>query len=213
MQRASLDPTVVDVPRPTGRAVTAAVGWIPSGRPRPQGRPRPDAPAWWVRGAAVDERARPVAGSAPTGRADPRPRPGPRASAEVVALAAPAAVADDLPVAGGSATGSAAPEPPASTATGQPPVPRSVVGLLAVAMLVALVVGIASVVAPGGADRGGQGDGAPEVAVVQPGQTLWDVAVATAPAGTDPVVQLTLLQQANDVPPGTLRAWTTLRLP
>lgn len=49
--------------------------------------------------------------------------------------------------------------------------------------------------------------------VVAPGQTLWDVAVAHAPAGTDPRVYVAQLQQVNGLRSPDVPAWTVLLLP
>ncbi len=49
--------------------------------------------------------------------------------------------------------------------------------------------------------------------VVEPGQTLWQVAVDTAPDGVDPRRQLHELRQLNDVDGGHVEAWTVLQIP
>jgi hypothetical protein len=56
----------------------------------------------------------------------------------------------------------------------------------------------------------------PEVAghvVLQPGETLWDVAVRSAPAGVDPRRQLDALRRINGFGPGALDAWTVVLIP
>ena len=50
-------------------------------------------------------------------------------------------------------------------------------------------------------------------AVVAPGETLWDVAVRTSPAGADPRAQLDALQAANGLDGGAVAPWTVLLLP
>lgn len=50
-------------------------------------------------------------------------------------------------------------------------------------------------------------------ATIEPGETLWDVAVAHAPDGTDPRSYLARLRQVNDVDAGALRPWTVVLLP
>ncbi len=61
---------------------------------------------------------------------------------------------------------------------------------------------------------------APEVApvsattvVVQPGQTLWDVAEEHAPADVGPAAYVRELAELNGVTNGALEAWQVLRLP
>jgi hypothetical protein len=49
--------------------------------------------------------------------------------------------------------------------------------------------------------------------VVQPGQTLWDVAVATAPDGMDVRRQLADIEALNDLRAHQLDAWTVVLLP
>lgn len=49
--------------------------------------------------------------------------------------------------------------------------------------------------------------------VVEPGQTLWEVAVDTAPDGVDPRRQLHELRELNDVTGGQVEAWTVLLIP
>lgn len=61
---------------------------------------------------------------------------------------------------------------------------------------------------------------APEVApvsaatvVVQPGQTLWDIAEEQAPADVSPAAYVRQLAELNGVTNGALDAWQVLRLP
>lgn len=49
--------------------------------------------------------------------------------------------------------------------------------------------------------------------VVQPGQTLWDVAVTHAPADTSTWAYVERLSELNGVTAGELQAWQVLRLP
>jgi len=81
--------------------------------------------------------------------------------------------------------------------------------LLAVGLLAALVV-----LAAAGA-AGARSD-APEIAgqvVLQPGETLWDVAVRSAAPGVDPRRQMDALRQLNGFAPGPLDPWTVVLIP
>jgi hypothetical protein len=49
--------------------------------------------------------------------------------------------------------------------------------------------------------------------VVEPGETLWDVAVATAPEGMDVRRHLAELEALNGVTAGDVTAWTVILLP
>ena len=49
-------------------------------------------------------------------------------------------------------------------------------------------------------------------AVVQPGETLWDIAERHAPAGMDPRVYVSALEEANDLD-SVLQAGARIRLP
>ena len=49
--------------------------------------------------------------------------------------------------------------------------------------------------------------------VLQPGETLWDVAVRSAPAGVDTRRQLDAIRRLNGFGPGTLDAWTVVLIP
>jgi hypothetical protein len=83
--------------------------------------------------------------------------------------------------------------------------------LLAVALL-ALLAGVILMAGSARADAG-----APAVGghvVVQPGETLWDVAVRSAGPGVDPRLQLQLLRDLNALPRGgAVDAWTVVLLP
>ena len=50
-------------------------------------------------------------------------------------------------------------------------------------------------------------------AVIEPGDTLWSVAVETAPAGMDPREQLRAIQDLNGLPSADVEAWTVVLLP
>lgn len=49
--------------------------------------------------------------------------------------------------------------------------------------------------------------------VVQPGDTLWDIAVATAPDGVDPRDQVARLRALNHLDGAHLDAWAVVLLP
>jgi hypothetical protein len=49
--------------------------------------------------------------------------------------------------------------------------------------------------------------------VLQPGETLWDIAVRSAPAGVDPRRQLDVVRRLNGFGPGALDAWTVVLIP
>jgi len=49
--------------------------------------------------------------------------------------------------------------------------------------------------------------------VLEPGETLWDVAVRSAPNGVDPREQLDALRRLNGFGPGALDAWTVVLIP
>ena len=91
---------------------------------------------------------------------------------------------------------------------------RGVVGtrrlLVILAAAVLLAIGVATV-AGGAVDRG-EPVAAGHV-VLQPGETLWDVAVRSAPAGIDPRRQLDTLRRLNGFGPGPLDAWTVVLIP
>jgi hypothetical protein len=83
------------------------------------------------------------------------------------------------------------------------------VALLAAGLLVALVVLAAAGAATAGSD-------VPEIAgqvVLQPGETLWDVAVRSAAPGVDPRRQMDALRQLNGFGPGALDPWTVVLIP
>lgn len=80
-----------------------------------------------------------------------------------------------------------------------------VAGLLAAALALTLLIGNA------GAQAGLEDRVAGHV-VVQPGQTLWEVATAHAPSGTDPRAYLSELRELNGLD-GDVAAWTVVLLP
>lgn len=49
--------------------------------------------------------------------------------------------------------------------------------------------------------------------VVEPGQTLWDVAVTSAPDGVDPRAQLAAIKELNGLRAADVDAWTVVLLP
>jgi Tfp pilus assembly protein FimV len=49
--------------------------------------------------------------------------------------------------------------------------------------------------------------------VLQPGETLWDIAVRSAPAGVDARRQLDRIRRLNGFGPGALDAWTVVLVP
>jgi len=49
--------------------------------------------------------------------------------------------------------------------------------------------------------------------VLQPGETLWDIAVRSAPAGVDTRRQLDAIRRLNAFGPGALDAWTVVLIP
>jgi hypothetical protein len=49
--------------------------------------------------------------------------------------------------------------------------------------------------------------------VIEPGATLWDVAVATAPDGVDPRQQLADLRELNGLTGSQVRAWSVVLVP
>ncbi|MGH2750894.1 MAG: hypothetical protein ACRDK3_08500 [Actinomycetota bacterium] len=83
--------------------------------------------------------------------------------------------------------------------------------------LAALVAGLVVIVALVlGGGTGGTGvaskPGAPRAVVLQPGETLWDVATEFAPSGVDPRAYVDALEELNDLR-GTAPAGMQLTLP
>ncbi len=85
---------------------------------------------------------------------------------------------------------------------------RRVAALFVLALALLLAVGAGSLVADAdGPTAVGQ------TVTVQPGQTLWDVAVTHAPDGTDPRVALDRIRDLNGLTGDTVPAWTPVVLP
>ena len=80
------------------------------------------------------------------------------------------------------------------------------------ASLVAVVAALILVVG-GAADAGPATPPVSGHAVVEPGQTLWDVAAVEAPADTDPRTYLAELLALNGLDAATVPAWTVVLLP
>ena len=49
--------------------------------------------------------------------------------------------------------------------------------------------------------------------VIEPGETLWDVAAATAPEGMDTRAQLAAIEELNGIRASDVDAWTVVLLP
>lgn len=90
---------------------------------------------------------------------------------------------------------------------------RSGLGRRAIAMVAAAL----AVMVLLGAVRGALAEPAVPVAaghvVLAPGETLWDVAVRSAPTGVDPREQLDVLRRLNGFGSATLDAWTVVLIP
>ena len=84
-------------------------------------------------------------------------------------------------------------------------VARTVALLVAAAVLVSAVIGTVM--------AGSEEPVAAGHIVLQPGETLWDIAVRSAPAGVDPRRQLDIVRRLNGFGPGTLDAWTVVLIP
>jgi hypothetical protein len=84
--------------------------------------------------------------------------------------------------------------------------PALLVGLVLVVLLITMVLG--------GSGAGAQlADPVAGHVVVAPGETLWDVAVATAPPGIDARAQVRAIQELNGIDGADLPAWSVLLLP
>ena len=130
------------------------------------------------------------------------PSDGTAASATTVALRQVA----DLSSVDASATGRRTGGPAPSRATYRRRRVVVVTALLLFVLLVGVVLGRVTAQAQLEAPIAGQH-------VVEPGQTLWEVAVDTAPNGVDPRRQLHELRELNDVNGGQVEAWTVLQVP
>lgn len=108
-----------------------------------------------------------------------------------------------------------APARPALAPTGPLQAWRRRIGALAV--LLAAIVLVGQAVAGSGAGEATSVDEVVPVSsstvVVQPGQTLWDVASERAPAGVAPRAYLDELREVNALDGSDLDAWQVLRLP
>ena len=81
---------------------------------------------------------------------------------------------------------------------------------------VLFVLGLAVLLALGAGSLVADADGPTPVGqtvTVQPGETLWDVAVAHAPDGTDPRVTLDRIRDLNGLTGAPVPAWTPVVLP
>ena len=85
---------------------------------------------------------------------------------------------------------------------------RALVLSVLLSVVFAMVAGVANVAA--GADAGPRETA---TVTVEPGETLWDVAVETAPDGVDPRRQLAEIRELNSVSPADLRAWSVVLVP
>ncbi len=85
---------------------------------------------------------------------------------------------------------------------------RVTVVAVAATLLLLLAVGTTAAVIDGPAQPVAAGH-----VVLQPGETLWDVAVRSAPAGVDPRRQLDTIRRLNGFGPGGLDAWTVVLIP
>ena len=85
--------------------------------------------------------------------------------------------------------------------------------LLALGVLLVVVLALAV----GFGRLGAGGDAEPQVegtVTIEPGETLWEVAVATAPDGADPRRQLAAIRELNDgLSASQVRAWTVVLIP
>jgi hypothetical protein len=91
--------------------------------------------------------------------------------------------------------------------------PRRAARLVAGAIAVVLVLGAATGLVRGATIASADPVVAGHV-VLQPGETLWDIAVRSAPAGVDPRRQLDTLRRINGFGAGAaLDAWTVVLIP
>lgn len=85
-------------------------------------------------------------------------------------------------------------------------------------LLVVLGIGLAAALAAGLASRGPAAQDTPAPAtgatvMIEPGQTLWDVAAGVTPAGGDVRATVAQIRQLNGLDTGAVPAWTTVVLP
>jgi hypothetical protein len=86
---------------------------------------------------------------------------------------------------------------------------RRAVHLIAALLTLVLLTGLALGVASASSAEPGVGGHV----VLQPGETLWDVAVRSAPPGVDARRQLADIRQLNELGGGPIAAWTVVLLP
>ena len=84
--------------------------------------------------------------------------------------------------------------------------------LVAAAVLMTVLVLSLGIGAVGVGARTGEAEVAGTVTVA-PGETLWEVAVSTAPDGVDPRQQLAEIRELNGLSPSEVRAWTVVLIP
>ncbi len=98
-----------------------------------------------------------------------------------------------------------------------PPVPTQMTYWKRRAGVAVTVVGTALLLVLGSGYGGAEADLArPDVsghATVEPGETLWDVAVTNAPDGVDPRSYLARIRDVNGLDGATVPAWTVVLLP
>jgi Tfp pilus assembly protein FimV len=114
-----------------------------------------------------------------------------------------------------SATLTAPPRPSGTAGPVATPASRSTIRrrrVRALAGLVLAVVALTVLVGRAGAEAE-LADPVAGHAVIAPGETLWDVAVDTAPHGVDPRQQLAALRELNGFDGGQVDAWTVVLIP
>lgn len=84
---------------------------------------------------------------------------------------------------------------------------------LAVLGMLVLLVSAAAIVIGGVRAEAGLEDPVAGHAVVAPGETLWDVAAASAPDGIDPRRQLQAIRSLNGIADSHVDAWEVVLLP
>lgn len=94
---------------------------------------------------------------------------------------------------------------------GQPTDRRAVVGRRLLALAVLLAVGLVALGWSGADAR--LADPVADTVVVAPGDTLWEIAVATAPAGIDPRAHLRELMALNGFTDSDVAPWTVVLVP
>ncbi len=120
-----------------------------------------------------------------------------------------------VPAARGAAPGAPTAQPAAAADGSSTVVPRATLRRRRLAVLVALLV-LSTLLTVAIGRVGAQAelaDPAAGHAVVAPGDTLWDVAVDTAPSGVDPREQLAAIQGLNGLDGSAVDPWTVVLLP